>query len=55
MLPLVFFDNYLKGAAYGPGGTDSFALSAPLTLLRFDDSYDVVNQHQGVTMANVDT
>jgi hypothetical protein len=52
---LALLDHYLKGAAYGSGGADGFAMGAPAALFRFDNSDNIVNQHQGVTMANADT
>ena len=52
---LALLDNYLKRAAYGSGGADSLTIGTPVALYRLDNSYNVVNQHQGVTLAHTDT
>lgn len=52
---LVLLDNYLKGATQGSSGADGFALRAPAALFCLDDSDNVVNQHQCVTIAHSDT
>jgi hypothetical protein len=55
LLLLALFDNYLVGATYGSSRADSFALGAPVTSLCFNNSYDVINQHEDATMAYADT
>jgi hypothetical protein len=55
LLPLALFDNYFVGATYGSNRADSFTLGAPVTHFRFNDSYDVINQHENATMAYADT
>ena len=51
---MVLLDYYLKGAAYGSGGTYGFAMSTPATLSRFYESDDVINQYQAMAI-NTDT
>ena len=53
--PLVLLDDYFEGAGYSSGGADDFALDTPATLFRLDNSYNIRNQHQGLTRAHGDT
>ena len=48
---LGLLDNDLKRAAYGPSGTDGLTDSTPVTLLRFDNSHNIVNHHQNIVTA----
>ncbi len=47
-------DNYFKGAGYGSGGADNFALNAPAALFRLDNNYNLPHQYQGITGAHAD-
>ncbi len=53
--PLVVLDDYFEGAGYSPGRADDFALGTPAALFRLDNSYNTINQHQGLTRAHGDT
>ena len=47
--------DYFKRAAYGTGGTNSFAVCTPVALHCFDNGYNIVNYHQAIALAYSNT
>ena len=45
---LELLDNYLKGATYGPSGTNGFAVCTPVALHRFDNGNNIVDYRQSI-------
>ena len=45
---LGLLNDYLKGATYGPGGTNEFAVCTPVALHRFNNGNDIVNYRQSI-------
>jgi len=45
---LGFLDHYLKGATYGPSGTNEFAVCAPVALNSCNNGNNIVNYRQSI-------
>jgi hypothetical protein len=52
---LGFLYNYLEGTAHGPSKTNDFAFGTPIALFCGNDSYNIVNQHESIGVAHVNT
>jgi len=48
------FEDYLKGAAYSSGITNSLTLGAPVTLNLLYEGYNIINQHQALLKTYTD-